>query len=305
MKLIDHTPYITESGEISFSNQILASLKFGSAWYPEIKSQRIVIDIFNHDLDKGYTLLRNIELPGTQATIPMILVGPAGVSVIVVTNLRGTYQAKGENWEVIESGKSKSARTNLLMLTSTMARAVQHYLNKQNIQFANVDGVLICSDTGMHVESSRPIVRVIMRDAIEHYVVTLNHSTRSLDAITAQNIVDCLIDPQSVHHTAPAAEELVQQPAASPPEVAALDDAFPWADDSLDFDFKDDSSQDLEKPFSHSPERKEEPTPVQNVRKSISTQFNFDKKQWILLICFAVVEITILLVFFWLVASNS
>jgi len=310
MQLIDHTPYISESGEISLSNQILAALKYGTAWYPEIKAQKIVIDNLSYNLDKGYTLLHNIVLPGTQATIPLILVGPAGVSVIVVTNLKGAYQAKGDNWEVFEGGKSRSVKSNLMVLTSKMARAVQLYLNKQNIEVAEVDGVLICSDPGMHIESSRPIVRVVMRDAIEHFVITLNRSIPTLANNTAETIIKRLTNPGSIESPViesptPEVEEIVTEPVISSAEVSALDDVFPWADSSLDFEFKDDPTKDLEKPFSNVPESSMETSPLPHAQKSDSKQFYFDKKQWILLICFAVVEIAILLMFFWLVYSNS
>jgi hypothetical protein len=305
MKLIDHTPYISESGEISLGNQILAALKFGAAWYPEIKAQQIVVDSLNRNLAKGYSLLRNIVLPGSQATIPLILVGPAGVSVIVVTNLKGTYQAKSDNWEVIEGGKNRLARSNLLVLTSKMARAVQFYLKKQGLEATEVDGILICADPGMHVESTRPIVRVVMRDAIEHLVVSLNHSSPTLTGNAAQTIVSMFTDPQSIQPAGSTVDEFTAQPVDSSAEIPAPDDVFPWSDNSLDFEFKDDPSQDLEKPFSNTPEPLFESSPAQQDRQSDPKKFYFDKKQWILLICFGVVEITILLVFFWLVYSNS
>jgi len=305
MEIIDHTPYISESGEISISNQILATLKYGLEWYPEIQAQKIVIDNLNYNLNKGYTVLRNFELPGSEVTIPLILVGPAGVSVIVVTTLKGTYQAKGDNWEVLDGGKSKSAKSNLIVLTTKMARAVQLYLTKQGIEDTNVDGVLICSDPGMQVESTRPIVRVVMRDAIEHFVVTLNRSNPTLTGNTARTIINRLTSPQSTEPPTSEVEKIVAQPVDSTAEVSALDDVFPWADNSLDFEFTDDPSQDLEKPFSNTPEPIIEPSTGQQAHQPNSKQFYFDKKQWILLICFGVVEITILLVFFWMVISNS
>lgn len=305
MKLIDHTPYLSESGDISIGNQIQAALKYGTTWYPEIKAQQIVIDNLNRNLVKGYTLLRNIVLPGSQATIPMILVGPAGVNVIVVTNLKGTYQAKGDNWEVIEGGKTRSTHSNLIILTSKMARAVHLYFKKQGLDVGEIEGVLISVDPGLHIESSRPIVRVVMRDAIEHFVASLNRSSSTLTGIMVETIVNCISDPNSIQSPALAVEEFAAQPEQSSAEPPAFGDAFPWSDDSLEFDFKDDPSRDLEKPFSYEPESIVESSPDQQVRQPDQKMFYFDKKQWILLICFGVVEITILMVFFWLVYSNS
>lgn len=306
MKLIDHTPYLSESGEISLGNQIKAALKFGSDWYPEIKAQQIVIDNLNRHLEKGYSLLRNIVLPGSQATIPLILVGPSGVNVIVVTDLKGTYQAKGDSWELIEGGKSRSTRSNLLVLTSKMARAVQHYLKKHDLAMEELEGVLISSDPGMHIESSRPIVRVVMRDAIDHFAASLNRSEPILTGSMVETIVNMLSNPNAIQTPVPALKESAAQPVTSsttaPP---AFGEAFPWSDDSLEFDFKDDPTRDLEKPFSNIPEPLVESYPDPKVRQPDSKMFYFDKKQWTLLILFAIVEITILLVFFWLVYSNS
>lgn len=312
MKLIDHTPYLSANGEVSFTNQILAALKYGYSWYPEIKAQQVVIDHLNRNLTKGYTLLRNIILTGSNATIPLILVGPAGIFVIVVTHLKGTYQAKGDSWEVLEGGKSRQTRSNLLVLTSRMARAIQRYLNKQGLELASVDGILISANPGMHIESVRPIVRVVMRDAIEHFVVSINHSSTNLTTSMSQTIISMLTDPESLQPSAAPAK--VQQPISEEPgaqfeessaPVPALSEVLPWSGDNLGFEFKEDSAQELEKPFSYEPEPYSESAPVQQPRQSDTKQFYFDKKQWILLICFGVVEIIILLVFFWLVYSNS
>ncbi|OGN74413.1 MAG: hypothetical protein A2X25_05865 [Chloroflexi bacterium GWB2_49_20] len=311
MKLIDHTPYLTANGEVSFTNQILAAMKYGYSWYPEIKAQQVVIDNLNSNLTKGYTLLRNITLPGSNATIPLILVGPAGIFVIVVTHLKGTYQAKGDNWEVLEGGKNRQTRSNLLVITSRMARAIQRYLNKQGLELASVDGILISTDPGMHIESVRPIVRVVMRDAIEHFVVSINHSGTTLTTNKSQTIVSMLTEPES--HL-PSESVNTQQPLSKIPEaqpengsapVPKLSEVLPWSGEDLGFEFKEDPTQELDRPFSYEPEPYTDLVPVPQQRQSDSKQFYFDKKQWILLICFGVVEIIILLVFFWLVYSNS
>ncbi|MFH2038314.1 MAG: NERD domain-containing protein [Chloroflexota bacterium] len=305
MRLIDHTPYLSESGEISLGNQILAALKYGTEWYPAIKAQQFVVDNLNRNLAKGYTLLRNIVLPGSRATIPLILVGPAGISVIVVTNLKGTYRANNDNWEVIEGDKSRSAKSNLLVLTSKMTRAVQLFLRKRGIEAVEVDGVLICVEAGMHVESSRPIVRVVMRDAIEHFVISLNQANLTLTDNLVQTTISMLTEQGSNQQPAPAVEGSVSQPVDGSVVNPVIEDVFPWSDNFLDFEFKDDPSQDLEKPFRFSSEPTMESSPIQKERQSVPLQLKFDKKQWIVLICFALVEITILLVFFWLVYSNS
>lgn len=224
---------------------------------------------------------------------------------MVVTNLKGIYQAKSDNWQVIEGGKPRSTRSNLLVLTSKMARAVQLYLIKRGIKDVEVDGALMCVEPGMHVQSSHPIVRVVMRDAIEHFAISLNQASSKLTGNIVHTIVNVLADPRSIQARAAAVEASAPQPGDDSAGNPAPEDIFPWSTNDLDFEFKDDPSRNLEKPFSYSPETTLESSPVQRKRQSAPIQFSFDKNQWILLICFGVVEIIILLVFFWLVYSNS
>jgi len=311
MKIIDHTPYLTENGEISFVDQIRAALKFGYSWYPEIKAQQVVIDILNRSLTKGYTLLRNINLPGSNAIIPLILIGPAGVSVIFVTNLKGNFQAKGENWGVIEGGKLQSTRSNLVLLTSRMARSIQRFLEKQGIELSTVDGILVAADPGMHIESVRPIVRVVMSDAIEHFVVTINNSSSNLNPGLSQTIIRMLTEPdlkrEPLPTNVPQPEIKVTEPQAeinssSVPEIGEL---LPWSGEDLGFEFKEEPAQAAVKPFGMRPEAHAEPSPEIKTPPVNSRPLHFDKKQWALLIAFGVVEIIFLLTFLWIISINS
>ena len=313
MKLIDHTPYLNEMGEVSFTNQIMAALKYGYSWYPEIKAQKIVIDIMSRTLNKGYTLLRNITLPGSQANIPLILIGPAGVFVFFVTHLKGNYQAKGENWGAIEGNKVQTTGFNPLVLASKMAKSIQRYLEKQGIELSSVDGVLIAADPGMHIESVRPVARVVLSDAIEHLAVTINNSSTNLDSLMAQTIIRQLTEPKinqpqtpiPINVQPPIVEKKdpqTDQDSAPVPEIGEL---LPWSGDNLGFDFNDDAAQDNEKPFGLNPQPQEEPSPENKKPQLNSKRLQFDRRQWILLISFGVVEIIILFVFFLMIYLNS
>lgn len=311
MKLIDHTPYLDEMGEVSFINQILATLKFGYSWYPEIKAQRTVMEVLSRNLIKGYTLLRNITLPGSQVTFPLILIGPAGVFVIFVTHLKGNYQAKGESWGVIEGNRVQNTGFNPLVLTSKMAASLQRYLEKQKTKLPNVDGILVAVNPGMHIESIRPIVRVVMSDAIEHLVVTINNSSTILDSIKSQAIIRQLTEPKinppqtpiPINAQPPVVEKKeppTNQDSAPVPEIGEL---LPWSGENLGFDYNEDP--DHEKPFSLDLQPDDETSqeyklPVVKPKRSL-----FDKKQWVLLISFGIVELVILFIFFLIIYLNS
>jgi hypothetical protein len=311
MKIIDHTPFLNEVGEISFFNQIQATLKYGYSWYPEVKAQKVVIDIMSRSLNKGYTLLRNITLPGSQAIIPLILIGPAGVYALFVTHLKGNYQAKGEIWGALEGNKVQTSNSNLLVLTSKMAKSLQRFLDKQGIELSNVDGALIAADPGMHIESVRPIVRVVLSDAIEHFAVTINNSSTIINSLMAQTIIRQLTEPKISPQQAPINVQppivgiKVPQTEPNSAPVPEIGELLPWSGDNLGFDYKEDDAQDLEKPFGLGLQPQDDLSPIIEKPPVNSKRLHFDKKQWILLISFGLVEIIILLVFFWMVLINS
>jgi hypothetical protein len=312
MKIIDRTPFISENGEVSFTNQILAIWKFGYGWISEIKSQQIIMNELNRAITKGYTLLRNIPLPDSEITIPLILVGPGGVYVIVTSNLKGNYFAKGDNWGMFEGGKNKAAPSNLLVLTSMTARAVQRYLKKKGVEIPTVDSVLMAANPGMFINCVRPIIRVVMRDGIENFVGSINNSIPIINPGVLQKIIDLLSGPQPDPKSATpdadpflvAGDPVVQgdESFGSSPD---LNELLPWSGDNLGFHFEEDAAQEFEKPLSSEPELNIESSPSQPLPQPAKKLFLFNKKQWMLLIAFGVVEVIILVIFFFLIFINS
>ena len=205
MKIIDKTPFVSETGEISLVDRAKATMKFGAAWFPEVEAQRQVLPILNQVLDKNYTLLRNITPPGLGATIPFILVGPTGVYVMYVSALRGTFRAKGEDWGTIANNAFRPANPNLLAVTARMARAVQLYLKRQGYESVTVESALLCADPGMHVDSQRPAVRVVMRDALERFGVSIAQARAALAPEMVYTLAERLLNPKPAGAPQPAA----------------------------------------------------------------------------------------------------
>jgi hypothetical protein len=205
MKIIDKTPFVSETGEISLVDRAKATMKFGTSWFPEVEAQRQILPIFNQVLDKSYTLLRNITPPGLGATIPFILVGPTGVYVMYVSAQRGTFRAKGEDWGTIANNAFRPSTPNLLAVTTRMARAVQLYLKRQGYESVTVESALLCADPGMHVDSQRPAVRVVMRDALERFGVSIAQSRAALSPELVYAIAERLVNPKPAQTAQPAA----------------------------------------------------------------------------------------------------
>jgi len=64
-------------------------------------------------LDGNWSLFRNVTLPGrNKGDLDIVLVGPPGVWVLEVKNLRGQYRNIGETWEYRHGNKWKTATAN-------------------------------------------------------------------------------------------------------------------------------------------------------------------------------------------------
>lgn len=216
MKIIDQTPFFNkETGAISFLDRGKAMLKYGGMWIKEVEAQNQVISVLDKVLDRNYTLLRNVSPPSLEASFPFILVGPAGVFVMYVTPLTGIFRAKGDQWGTITGNTFKNEEPNLLTRTERMARAFQVYLQRQGFsEITTVDAILLCSDPSVHVDSIRPIIRVVMRDALERFAISIMQARVVFSPESVQDVIE-----RTLNAPKPAPPQTAETPAAPNPET--------------------------------------------------------------------------------------
>jgi len=220
MKIIDQTPFFNEKGEISLMDRAKAFMDFGRSWLAEMEAQRSILPVLEKNLDNKFTLLRNVKPPGLDAPIPFILVGPTGIYVIYVTPVLGMFRAKGDQWGTISGNTFKPDKTNLLTRTERMARAVQIHMQRQGYsQLTSVESVLLFANPGVHVDSLRPIVRVIMRDAVERFAVSIAQARVVFSADEVYDIVNRIVNPPATKDETPAPES--PEPQSEPEESPA------------------------------------------------------------------------------------
>ncbi|MFN8412195.1 MAG: NERD domain-containing protein [Anaerolineales bacterium] len=196
MKIIDKTPMLDEKGQLTLAGQIQGRLKYGLSWPLELEAQTQVVAQLMRVLDKGYVLIRNFTLPNSEIIIPIILLGPSGVTVIHVTTVKGHFEAKGDQWNVDTNGSIQPAKINLITRVSRFARAVQVFLERQKVELTTpVEAVLIAVDPGAHIESMRPVARVVMSDAIKQFATSILQARPIWRADFAYGLADRMLDP--------------------------------------------------------------------------------------------------------------
>ena len=177
MKIADKTPFRTEDGRIEFLGRVQGTLKFGLSWYARLQAQDTVIAVLDKILDPNYILLRNITVPDTDIDLPLVLIGPPGVYLINVTHERGVYRAKDDEWGTITGERFAPASINQVQRTVKLGRVLQIYLDRAGYKSAViVETILMAADPGMHIESVRPAVRIVMSDALERFAISMNQA---------------------------------------------------------------------------------------------------------------------------------
>lgn len=255
MKIIDKTPLINEKGELGPAQRVQGMAKFGLNWPNELQAQKAITTFFDRQLEKGYTLIRNMTLGASGITVPMILLGPAGIYVIQVTYLRGRYEARGNTWNEESGAGFKPASTNLIQQTARMAAAVKAFIERQGVKLpVPIEPVLIAANPGLHIESVKPAVKVLMIDGIKSFVTGLSTAGRVLSAEAVHEFTERIVNPRPVKKESAAAmsrpaweEEKTQPPPGQQVSRArtifdASEEAKPFNPADFDFAMVDEES---------------------------------------------------------------
>lgn len=247
MKIIDKTPLVNEKGELGVLQRVQGMLKYGFNWPTELEAQKAIVTFFDRNLEKGYTLIRNMTLGASGITVPLILLGPAGIYVIHVTFLRGRYEARGNTWNEESGDDYKPAPINLIQRTARMAAAVKAFIERQGVKLPiEIEPVLIAANPGLHIESVRPAIRVMMIDGIKSFVTGLATGKPVLRPEAVHEFTERIVNPRPVRKdTAPAVapraawEEEKTQPPQPVSRARVIFDASEEAKpfNPADFDF--------------------------------------------------------------------
>ncbi|MBU0511150.1 MAG: hypothetical protein KKD28_00910 [Chloroflexi bacterium] len=214
MKVLDYSSIPFAGGKLSFGDRIKGTLHFGFSWVAEMKSQEVIVGYLSRVLDNKFTLLRNITILDANVPVPLILIGPHGVTVMYNSAIKGIYRAKGETWDVMDNRtrRFEPVQPNLVMRTTLMSRAVRTFLSR--IGFAvEPEGVLALTNISAHVDTLRPAVRVLLVDALERFGARLMQAQPIYKIEEVRAIVNAIT-------TSFEAEDEVEKDVASTPVVS-------------------------------------------------------------------------------------
>ncbi len=282
MRLIDLTPFQDENGQISLVNRLQGTLKNGFAWYGNMQAQKKVVAFLSRVLENRYTLIRNAELGTSGIILPLILIGPSGIYIIEVTALSGSYQARGDDWGTLNNARFQPAQINLIRTTARFAKILQSFFEKQGAAVpAPVEPILMAANPGLHVESVRPNIRVVLTDGIDRFAAGLTNARPLMNAQIVNEFVERIQKPRSPNKAGQQVEEVAQdsfslrddspnKPAAEASRMRSILNA-PKSDALIE---KEAGESDLSFAFDEEPTFVRDPAPVAGIEPPAAPRTN-------------------------------
>ena len=103
MKVFDYSPIPFDGGNLSFQDRTKGIAKFGFSWVPEMKSQEVVVGALNCVLGQSLYFVEEYPFAGKGVTVPLVLLGPHGITVLYDNITKGVFRAEGDTWEVMDN----------------------------------------------------------------------------------------------------------------------------------------------------------------------------------------------------------
>jgi hypothetical protein len=246
----------------------------------ESKAQEAVIIYCKRILNNKFTMLRNMPLPEFELPVPLILIGPPGIFVLSVYGVKGVFRAKEDSWLEIkgQTRQYQPARPNLIQISQGFKIAVEQYLQSQGVEDAQLHGLLVFMNPGIHIDTVRPAVRVVMKDGLERFMSNLVTRPPIFNTSELKKLV-------ALFHQTNEAEEL------------------PAVRDQFDF------QEETKKKPTKSP-NPVHTLPAPNIfltknLESVSRKINLTNKQWIFIGIMLVVQIILLMAVILIITMTS
>ena len=275
MKLIEN-PTMKEKRHVFNLDNLLKSDR---TWSQDMQAQEGVISLLQKSLDSRYFLLRNVLLEGLEIPIPLVMVGPPGIRVLYVSGIRGVFRARDEYWEKMDEKTQnyRPSQPNLITRTMLMGRAVDTYLASHAENIPVSEPVLMFSDPGIYVEMSHPPVRIVLMDAMEHFITSLVQSRP-------------LLIPQQIQTVIALLSSSMNLPESAEDSLPQIRDAFSMKDD--------------EKPKKQLPALNVS-LPDDEAAMKLVKKVPITNKQWIILGIMMLVNIVLIVGFVFLILLNT
>jgi hypothetical protein len=246
------------------SDQISQLLRFGKT---DGQAEDAILARFLNGLDNRFTLLYNLQLESIGPPFPPIVVGPLGLVVLNISKEKGFFKVKEASWWKMDktTHRFNPGRPNLIKQSQDYAKKLATILDVHGKSHPEVTPVLIFANPGVHVETSKPAIRIVLMDGVDNLIATFLNG----DEVLQPNEINFLCDALEV--------------------MADPDKAIPMGEGE-DFFGQDLIVSEKKAP----PKMPNIAIPTDMPLPAVEQKLQFTKKQWVILIVLLISTIVVL-----------
>jgi len=267
MKLIEPTHKTTKQNRLQgYFSRVSQLLPAGK---PSTQGEETVLARFQRGLDNRFIMLRNHQLEKLGPPFPPILVGPAGLAVLNISQEKGFFKAKDDSWWRMNKNSHRfdPARPNLIKQSQEYAKKLAMLLDVRGKVHPEVTPILIFANPGVNIETINPAIRIVLMDGIDSLISTFLKSEEVLRPIQINYLAETL--------------EVMANPEKAIPKGEG-EDFF---------------GQDLILPDKKTPPKPPAiPVPTEIPIPPVEEKLQLSSKQWIILGVLLIITIVVLLV---------
>jgi len=143
-------------------------------------------------LDNRFVMVRNLPLDGTNECFPPIVLGPTGLVLLNVSLVQGVFRARDDTWWELSKATQRynPGRPNLIKESLEYAQKLSDLLTKREKSHPEVVPVLLFANSGVHIESTNPAIRIVLVDGVE----TLISNILMSEEVLTPNEINYLAD---------------------------------------------------------------------------------------------------------------
>jgi hypothetical protein len=161
----------------------------------KVTASDLFVQALDNVLDNHFAILRELRLADTGEPLPLVLIGPTGLWLVLISPLKGLFKASGEAWEKLDpkTGNYRPDKANPMAMVIEKSQQLAGHLREAQIETPPIEPVVYFSDPGAHVESAHPAARIVLTDGVQRFVTSILTSRLALDGDTIQAVLDNLV----------------------------------------------------------------------------------------------------------------
>jgi hypothetical protein len=158
------------------------------------RTRELVINAGKKILNDNYCLLCDLSLSDNKPVLPFLLLGPTGAWIINTSQLSGVVRVAYKDLEMLDQRSHQYRKTtqNPISETFIMQDTLMKTLASWNLTYPNIETVLFFPKPGLHIERSKPVIKVILADGIDRFLASLLNREIVFEKDSLERTIDIL-----------------------------------------------------------------------------------------------------------------